>query len=69
MTRIATTGPANFSVNAALSSGYLSNNALVTSISGTALTVPQSLATLISTGLVDPSLPASALGLSQFGGD
>ena len=62
--------PSNFSIHAALAQGMLSHNTLVQSINGKALNVPATVANLISIGALDPSLPASALGVApHFGGD
>jgi len=61
------------SIRAALNNGLLSHNAQVSTISGAPVskTYPNpSVGHLITAGLLDPSLPASALGFSgQYGGD
>jgi hypothetical protein len=64
--------PANFSIAAALAQGLLSMNTQVVTVSGVAVVKGSTVAALISTGVLNPSLPASALGFSggpQYGGD
>jgi hypothetical protein len=76
MTKVANMAPslpANFSIKGALSQGLLSNNTHVLTINGVAVskTYPNpTVQHLISAGVLDPSKPASILGLSgNFGGD
>lgn len=75
MTKIAgqtLTLPANFSIMAALAAGLLSNNTQVATINGVAVTKGSTVASLMATGVLNPSLPASALGFAggpQYGGD
>ena len=67
--------PPNFSILAAVAQGLIPRNVQVTSINGAP--VPKGLpnptvAQLIAAGVLDGSLPASALGFAggpQFGGD
>lgn len=76
MTKIANVAPQlppNMSVAAAMSAGYLSANVLIASINGVSVTTPASAHALIAAGVLDPSLPASALGFvthgPNYGGD
>ena len=75
MTKVAgqaLTLPPNFSIAAAISAGLLSNNTQVVTINGAAVAKGSTVATLMSTGVLTSSMPASALGFAggpQFGGD
>lgn len=71
MTNVANTGPANFSIAAALAAGVLSNNAQVSTIAGVAVSksfANPTVASLISAGLLSPAMPASVIGFAGFGG-
>jgi hypothetical protein len=67
--------PANFSVKACQAQGMIPSNAQVVSINGVAVSkgfANPTVTNLIGAGVLDPSLPASALGFAggpQFGGD
>jgi hypothetical protein len=65
--------PSNFSIKGAQAQGLIPNNAQVATINGTPVSkaFPNPTVTnLIGAGVLDPSLPASALGfLGQYGGD
>jgi hypothetical protein len=67
--------PANFSVMAAQAQGLIPTNALVVTINGVAVSkgfACPTVTNLIGAGVLDPSLPASALGFAggpQYGGD
>jgi hypothetical protein len=61
--------PANFSIHAALSQGMLSHNTLVNAVNGKTLSVPTTVANLLSIGVLNPSMPASSIGVAHFGGD
>lgn len=67
----ALTLPANFSIAGALAQGLLSMNTVVVTVNGIATIKGSTVAALMSTGVLNPSLPASALGLGtvQYGGD
>ena len=76
MTKIANMAPSipsNFTVHAALSQGLLSHNTHVVTINGAAVSksiASPTVAHLLSTGVLNPSMPASALGVApHFGGD
>jgi hypothetical protein len=64
--------PANFSIKGAQAQGLIPSNAQVATINGVAVSksFPNPTVTnLIGAGLLDPSLPASALGFSGgYGG-
>jgi hypothetical protein len=76
MTKVANMAPslpANFSIKGALAQGLLSNNTHVLTINGVAVSKSHPNPTvhyLIGAGVLDPSMPASVLGVSgNFGGD
>jgi hypothetical protein len=76
MTKIANMAPslpANFSIHAALSQGLLSHNTQVVTINGVAVSksiANPTVAHLLSTGVLNPSMSASVLGVApHFGGD
>lgn len=67
--------PSNFSIKGAQAQGLIPNNAQVVSINGVAVSksfANPTVTNLIGAGVLDPSLPASALGFAggpQYGGD
>jgi hypothetical protein len=67
--------PANFSIKACQAQGMIPNNVLVSTINGVAVSksfANPTVANLIAAGVLDPTLPASALGFAggpQYGGD
>ena len=72
MTNIISGLPSNFSVKAAQAQGLIPSNAQVSTINGIAVSKSfpnPTVSNLIGAGLLDPTLPASALGFSGgFGG-
>jgi hypothetical protein len=78
MTKVANAAlilPANFSIKGAQAQGLIPNNVQVVTINGVAVSkafANPTVTNLIAAGVLDPSLPATALGFSggpQFGGD
>ena len=64
--------PANFSIAGALAQGFLSANTVVTTVNGVTVPNGSTVAALMSVGVLNPSLPASALGFAggpQYAGD
>ena len=67
--------PSNFSVMAAQGAGLIPSNAQVVTINGVAVSkgiANPTVQILIGLGVLDPTLPASALGFAggpQYGGD
>jgi hypothetical protein len=63
--------PSNFSIHAALAQGMLSHNTQVVTINGVAVSgANPTVANLLSIGVLNPSMPASVLGVApHFGGD
>jgi hypothetical protein len=67
--------PANFSIKGAQAQGLIPNNVQVVTINGVAVSkgfANPTVTNLIGAGVLDPSLPASALGFAggqQYGGD
>lgn len=71
MTNVAASGPANFSIAAALAAGILSNNAQVSTIAGVAVSKSYpnpTVSSLLAAGLLNPAMPASTIGFAGYGG-